>query len=56
MNHFLGLLVISISIAAVFALIMKESREERVRYFLLLLAYLVVGSLVAAWVMYPFPW
>lgn len=56
MNHFLGLAIISVSIAAVFALIMKEGKEERVRYFLILLAYLVGGSLVAAWVMYPFPW
>lgn len=56
MNHYLGLIVLSVSIATLFSLIMKESKEERFRYFVSLLAYMIVGSLIAAWVMYPIPW
>lgn len=56
MNHFLGLVVLALTVCAVFALISKESREERLRYFLSLLGYMILGSLIAAWIMYPFPW
>lgn len=55
MNHFLGLIILSLCIASVFALTMKETREDRVRYFFSLLAYLILGSLIASWIMYPFP-
>ncbi|MBI4446954.1 MAG: hypothetical protein HY645_13745 [Acidobacteria bacterium] len=56
MNHYVGLIVLAVIISAVFAAIMKDTRQEQIRYFFVLLAYMVVGSLVAAWFMYPIPW
>lgn len=56
MSHFWGLIVLSVCVAAVFALVMKDSREERMRYFFSLLLYMILGSLMAAWIMYPIPW
>lgn len=56
MNHFLGLVLLSICVATVFALINKHETEERVRYFLTLMAYMVLGSFLASWVMYLLPW
>lgn len=55
MNHFIGLVILSICISAVFALITKEKREEQIRYFFTLLGYLVLGSFVAAWIMWLVP-
>ena len=55
MNHFLGLLVLSVCIATIFSLINKSGSKERIRYFLTLMAYMVVGSLLFAWLMYLIP-
>lgn len=56
MNHFLGLLVLSVWIAAIFAFVNREGSQERIRYFLTLMAYMVGGSLAFAWLMYFLPW
>lgn len=56
MNHFNGLIILTIGIAAVFAMINKDNASERVRYFLSLLGYMVVGSLIAVWLMNFIPW
>lgn len=56
MNHYGALVLLSVSVAAVFAMIMKESRKERIRYFLSLAAYMILGSLIVAWIMFPIPW
>ena len=56
MNHFNGLIILTIGIAAVFAVINKDNASERVRSFLSLLGYMVVGSLIAVWVMHSIPW
>jgi hypothetical protein len=50
-NHFVALLVLSFCVATVFALINRSGTEERVKYFLTLIGYMVVGSLVFAWIM-----
>jgi len=54
-NHFVSLVVLSIVIATVFSLLNKTERKERLRYFLMLLGYMVVGSLIVAWIMYFLP-
>lgn len=56
MNHSWGMIILAVSVATVFAMIMKEDTEQRIRYFLSLVAYMIVGSLIAAWIMYPIPW
>ena len=56
MNHFDGLVVLAFCVALVFALIAKEGRQARVRYFFKLLAYMILGSLAGAWAMSAIPW
>ena len=56
MNHFNGLIILTIGIAAVFAVINKGGAAERFRHFLSLLGYMVVGSLIAVWAMHFIPW
>lgn len=56
MNHYVGLLILSVCIATAFALLNRSGRKERVKYFLRLMAYMALGSLVFSWVMYFIPW
>lgn len=56
MNHFYGLVFMSLSIGVVFALINKDSLHERFGYFLSLMAYMIIGSLLAVWLMQVIPW
>lgn len=55
MNHFVSLVIMSVVIATVFSLLNRSGRSERLRYFFMLLSYMVVGSLVVAWIMYFLP-
>jgi len=54
-NHFTLMLIFSILTSLVLAFITKSGARERIRYFLVLLCSFVVLSVVAAWLMYPFP-
>jgi len=38
-----------------FALLWKTTREERIRFFLLVFCSLFFGGIALAWLMYPFP-
>jgi hypothetical protein len=53
--HFALMLVFSILTSLVLAFIAKNDTKERVRYFLVLLGSFIVLSIVAGWLMYPFP-
>ena len=55
MNHYVAVLILSLCIASVFTLIVKESSQERIQYFLKLMGYMVLGSFVASWLMYAIP-
>ena len=55
MSHYFGLIILASCVAAVFAMVTKETREERIRYFLSLAAYMILGSLITAWIMYAIP-
>ncbi len=54
-NHFNLLVILSALISLVFTFIIKYGARERVKYFFFLFASFVLFSIVAAWVMYPFP-
>ena len=54
-NHFVLLLIFSILTSLVLAFIAKNGGRERFRYFLFLLGSFVILSVVAGWLMYPFP-
>jgi predicted membrane channel-forming protein YqfA (hemolysin III family) len=56
MKSHLGLmLVFSVLVSLVFAFIAKNGAKERIKYFLYLLGSFILLSLLAAWLMYPFP-
>jgi predicted membrane channel-forming protein YqfA (hemolysin III family) len=57
MKSHLGLMLIfSVLVALVFTFIAKNGVKERIKYFIYLLGSFVLLSLLAAWLMYPFPW
>ena len=56
MNHFIALLVLSIVVATVFTLINFSEKKQRISYFGRLMLYMVLGSVLFAWVMYAIPW
>ena len=55
MDHFFLLIVQALLIAVFFAFLWKRDSRERLRYFLKVLAALVVGAIVLGWLMVPFP-
>jgi hypothetical protein len=54
-NHFNLLVILSALISVVFTFIIKYGARERVKYFFFLFGSFVLLSLVAGWIMYPFP-
>lgn len=54
-DHFLLMLVFSVLTSLVFTFIAKYGVRERVKYFFYLLGSFVLLSVLAAWLMYPFP-
>ncbi|MDI9613864.1 MAG: hypothetical protein QM330_12600 [Acidobacteriota bacterium] len=54
-SHFAMMVVFSILTSLVIAFIAKNGARERTRYFLFLLGAFVLLSIVAGWLMYPFP-
>ncbi len=55
MSHFLLMVLYAFEVALFFALLWRRTREQRIRLFLELFGALVVGGLLIAWLMYPFP-
>jgi hypothetical protein len=54
-NHFTLLLVFSVLTSLVLTFIAKNGTRERIKYFFVLLGSFVVLSILAGWLMYPFP-
>jgi len=54
-NHFALLVIFSFLTSIVLAFIAKTGARERVRYFLYLFGSFVFLSILAGWLMYPFP-
>ena len=54
-NHLVLMFIYAIATGIYFALLWKSSREERIRFFLLVFCSLFFGGIVLAWLMYPFP-
>ena len=55
MGHFSSMVVFAFFVSVVFSLLSKETIQERWKYFFRLFAAFVGISIIAAWVMYPFP-
>lgn len=54
-NHVLLMLFYAIATGTFFALLWKDSRRERIRFFVVVFVSLFIGGLALAWAMYPFP-
>jgi cytochrome bd-type quinol oxidase subunit 2 len=54
-NHLVLMLLFSILTSLVLTLIIKSDRREQVRYFFFLVLAFVGLSVLAGWIMYPFP-
>ncbi len=54
-NHFLLMLVFSVLTSLVLTFIARHGRKPRITYFFFLLGSFVLLSIVAGWLMYPFP-
>ncbi len=54
-NHFVLMVIFSLWVSLVFTFIAKTGTRERVKYFFFLLGSFVILSVVAGWLMYPFP-
>jgi hypothetical protein len=54
-DHFLLMVVFSALVSLVFAFLAKNGARERIKYFLYLFGSFVLLSILASWIMYPFP-
>jgi len=54
-DHFLLMLIFGVLTSLVFTFIAKYDARERLKYFFYLLGSFVLLSVLAAWLMYPFP-
>ncbi len=54
-THIGSMLIFSVLVSLVFTFIAKHGARERLKYFLYLLGSFVLLSLLAGWLMYPFP-
>ena len=54
-NHIVLMLFYAAACGVFFALLWKQTRAERIRFFFRVFLSLFVGGIILAWVMYPFP-
>jgi len=54
-SHLLLMLIFSVPVSLVFTFIAKNGAKERIKYFIFLLGSFILLSIVAGWLMYPFP-
>ena len=54
-NHIVLMFIYAVATSLFFALLWKNSRRERIRFFLLVFCALFIGGVALGWLMYPFP-
>lgn len=54
-SHVLNLVLFATLVSVVFAMLLRDTASERVRFGLLAFAGFVASALVVGWVMFPFP-
>jgi hypothetical protein len=54
-NHGILMFLYALATAAFFTLLWKQTRSERIRFFLFVFLSLFFGGIALGWVMYPFP-
>ncbi len=55
MSHFLLMVLYSTILSLFFAVLWRRERPAQLRLFLQLFGFMVVGGLLVAWLMFPFP-
>ncbi|HVS16723.1 MAG TPA: hypothetical protein VMV46_22650 [Thermoanaerobaculia bacterium] len=55
MSHFLLMVLYALQVSLFFTVLWRRGRKQQVKLFLQLFLGLVVGGLLVAWLMYPFP-
>lgn len=55
MSHFLLMMVYSFILSLFFSVLWRRQRSQQIRLFLQLFGFMVVGGLLVAWLMFPFP-
>ena len=54
-SHFLHMVLYSTLVSVFFAVLVRHTRRDRLRFGALLWLGMVGGAMLLAWVMYPFP-
>jgi hypothetical protein len=54
-SHLVTLVVFSALVSAVFAMLLRDTPRERLRFGLMAFAAFVLSTLVVGWLMSPFP-
>ena len=54
-NHIVLMFLYAVATGIYFALLWKEERTERIKFFFLVFCSLFFGGIIVAWVMFPFP-
>ncbi len=54
-HHVVLMFLYAVATALFFALLWKQDRRERIRFFLFVFVSLFFGGIALAWVMYAFP-
>jgi hypothetical protein len=55
MSHFLLMVLYALLVGVFFAALWRSERRDRIKLFLQIFLGMVVGGLLVAWLMYPFP-
>lgn len=54
-QHITLMFLYAVGAALFFALLWKQERAERIRFFVLVFTALLLGGVALGWLMYPFP-
>ncbi|HUJ12212.1 MAG TPA: hypothetical protein VL284_00350 [Thermoanaerobaculia bacterium] len=54
-NHIVLMFIYAVASGVYFSLLWKSSREERIKFFLLVFCCLFIGGIIVGWLMFPFP-
>jgi cytochrome bd-type quinol oxidase subunit 2 len=54
-SHLLALVVFSTLVSVVFAILLREKGQDRLRFALMTFGAFVLSAVVVGWLMYPFP-
>ena len=55
LSHFLLMVLYALIVSLFFTLLWRRGRKEQIKLFLEIFLGMVLGGLVVAWLMYPFP-